>query len=248
MNTLIKISPNMLFLNHPSFGNFNSEIVFGLFKHVDIGFSKSLGLDPFSSTPCIISYNLSMDCPMCCKEGFFHYILLCCSDNYWCQWLFQFAHEYCHHLIDGDFSGELKGLMWFEESVCELSSMYHLHNLALDWECSGQELKTRFAPSVRDYLNRLLDNPLLEETCHPGFLHGWANLLQGDQYQRPHYRAIAARMLPLFVENPHLWKVILHFGDMRRWVSLEELFFHLENKLSPDHSGALLKLRDLLLS
>ena len=66
---------------------------------------------------------------MCSNIGNDRIIYLHTRGDFWCQWIYQFAHEYCHHIINGTMTGELSGLMWFEESVCELASMYNLNSL-----------------------------------------------------------------------------------------------------------------------
>lgn len=51
----------------------------------------------------------------------------------------------------------------------------------------------------------------------------------------------------VFEENNHLWKIILHFGDMRKWDSLEDLFDHLLHTSDDSYSVSLRKLYNLLL-
>lgn len=247
---IISISPNMSFVLDPAFGTFDMGIVAEIFQLVDINFSKTLEVSPFSSKHCRISYNHSGDFPMCCQEEEFHHIYLRCKDNYWCQWMLQFAHEYCHHLINGNLSGQISGLIWFEECICELSSMYHLHSLALHYKASPIANIQRYAISVHDYLDKRMkvEQNIASDVILPGFLSKWAPLLQEQEYHREHYRAIAARIFPLFIENPCLWKIILHFGDMRNWHTLEELFQHLSLNVTPDYSESLEKLRLLLLT
>ena len=107
-----QIAPNMSFIDDELFGNYDKEIVFSLLKTVDIIFSNSMGVKPFSSSHCTISYNHFKTNPMCCDSCNGHYIFLYVKENYWCKWLYQFSHEYCHHLINGKMSGDLKGLKW----------------------------------------------------------------------------------------------------------------------------------------
>lgn len=56
---------------------------------------------------------------------------------------------------------EISGLMWFEETICELSSMYHIHNIYKAWSSyptfSTQNIK---APIFRDYLDGLLSRAM----------------------------------------------------------------------------------------
>lgn len=250
MASYTQISPNMWIEEDSCFGNYSKAVVYGLMRSVDDFFSDTLELTPFSSTPCIVSYNHTLDVPMCCHNGDFHHIYLRCTGDYWCQWVFQFAHEYCHHLIGGKMSGEISGLIWFEESVCELSSMYHLQNLGHLREHIPEALPRRYAPSFLDYLENRIScgAEYYSEISHQGFLRKWGSHLQEPKYDRKMYSAIASQMLPLFLENPHLWKIILHFGDMRRWHSLDELFLNLRNHATQDYSDSLEKLRFLLLS
>lgn len=245
-----QIAPNMSFIDDDSFGNYDKEIVFSLLKTVDIIFSNSMELKPFSSSNCTILYNHFKANPMCCDSCNGHYIFLHVKGNFWCKWLYQFSHEYCHHLINGKMSGNIKGLKWFEETICELASMYNLKIMADIWEKSDISIKLRFVQAFRDYLNDLQnENPLLyEQTLHPKFLQFWDNRLKDPICHRDLYNAIAVLIFPLFLENPHLWKIILHFGDMENWESLEDLFLHLRRNATPDYSDSLEKLHLLLLS
>lgn len=148
---------------------------------------------------------------------------------------------------------EISGLMWFEETICELSSMYHIHNIYKAWSSyptfSTQNIK---APIFRDYLDGLLSRAM-EKGLRVGhiplqtILQSWDSLLRENVYHRDHYNAIAARMFPLFLENPYLWKMILHIGDSRQWNSQEELFAHLERNADDSYSDSLIQLKNLLI-
>lgn len=141
----------------------------------------------------------------------------------------------------------LKSKAW--SAVCELASMYNLNSLFRIWSQYPQSVQRHYAPSFQDYLNDLLaENPeLYASTLHPKFLQSWDSLLRENVYHRDHYNAIAARMFPLFLENPYLWKMILHIGDSRQWNSLEELFAHLERNADDSYSDSLIQLKNLLI-
>ena len=252
MSEVIHIAPNMWFSRDEKFGVFDVYIIFDILCDVDLTLSTALQLLPFSSRPCLISYNDFKDCPMCCDDmhgG--HRILLNTKGNYWSQWIYQFAHEYCHHLIDGRLIGGIWGMMWFEETICELSSMYNLHCAAESWEHSTNPSKAHFAQAHRDYLNDLLRRGEIYESApfpHRGFQPFLDNLSIAREYRRDLYRCFATMLFPLFLSNPRLWKIILHFGDMRGWNSLEELFGHLECTSSDDYRDSLLQMENLLFS
>ena len=217
-NCTVQIADNLFFEDNESFGKYSRYIVYDILRSIDINFSECLGLESFSTCKCVIRHQ--PENPMCCQSGTDHYIYLSAHDNYWCKWVYQFAHEYCHHLINGKLSGEITGLIWFEESICELSSMFNLYKMY---------------------------EQLLSQTLRGGWLNQWMPILSEPRYHRDYYNVIAARIFSLFCENPYLWKIILHFGDMRQWNSLESLFDHLIRNSHDEYSKTLLTLRDTLL-
>ena len=158
--------------------------------------------------------------------------------------MYQFAHEYCHHLINGTLSGEWSDLMWFEETICELSSLYNMNKMIGFCMTNGLQV---YAPSVEGYLNNLLsknkDTYCLSVDC--GWYRQFEDSLKVKQYQRDLYNAIAVMMYPLFIENPRLWKMILNIGDIRSWTSLEDLFSHLEATADDSYRDSLSWLRRL---
>ncbi len=253
MNEIVQICPNITLVHDEGFGDFCVPIVSDVIMNIDMAFSRALSIHFFSSKPCIIKYNHFKDEPRCSDTADGRVIYLHTHDDYWCQWAYQFAHEYCHHLINGPMIDEISGLMWFEETICELSSMYHIHNIYKAWSSyptfSTQNIK---APIFRDYLDGLLSRAM-EKGLRVGhiplqtILQSWDSLLRENVYHRDHYNAIAARMFPLFLENPYLWKMILHIGDSRQWNSLEELFVHLERNADDSYSDSLIQLKNLLI-
>lgn len=246
---LLQIAPNLYIdEQNSSFGNYNHNIIYDLLNSIVSEFAKCLEIEISLTTQCIIEYHPSL--PMCCNTGILRTIFLNTKEDYWCQWIYQFSHEYCHHLINGNMLGEMKGLVWFEESICELASLYHLYCCHQRWNTSSNLLKTLYAPNIQDYLNDLLSMypQLVSDTHHPGFLYDWLPILEQPILHRDYYNALAVRMYPLFVENPHLWKIILYLGDVCCWHSLEELFDHLSRQADDSYSDSLDHLKSLLLS
>ena len=224
-----------------SWGKYDVNVVFGIIKDVEFDFSYCLG--NANKKTCILRHIESG--PKCIGQDM-HIIYLSAKDNYWCQWIYQFAHEYCHHLIDGTMSGEIKGLLWFEETICELSSLFHLNNF---WhKCLITPSLFHYAPSVQDYLYGLCteNSQLVELFCQES-LSQWDDLLKEAVYHRDIYNAIAVSILPIFLQNPKLWKMILYFGDIRSWNNLYELFDHLVYTATDDYRDSLLRLKKLLL-
>ena len=230
---------NIIINKNDAFGNVNYEVVRALLYMVDRNMMDALG-QPYSSTKqCVIVP--TEDVPMCSNVGDQHWIFLKTKENYWCQWVYQFAHEYCHHLIDGSLSGEWSDVLWFEETICELSSLYNLNRMI--GFCAANGLQP-YAPSVLDYLKDLLtkNSKTFNLSTDGGWYGRYEVSLREVKYQRELYNAIAVLMFPLFIENPCLWKLILTIGDIRSWASLDELFGHLEAFADDSYRESLVRL------
>jgi hypothetical protein len=231
--------PNIIINESTAFGNPNYAVIRNLLYMVDRNMMSALGRPVFSTQKCYVLYRELG--PMCSHVSDQRFIFLCTKNDYWCQWVYQFAHEYCHHLINGTLSGEWSQLTWFEESLCELSSLYNLREMVCFCERCGLQM---YAPSVRRYFeNCMTKNTNVIHLCSSG---GWyseyADILSNEHYRRDLYNSIAVLMYPLFVENPNLWKIILNIGDINLWNSLEELFIFLRSQADTTYVDSLDKL------
>lgn len=242
------MSSNISIVKDKVFGTPDYRIVESLLNMVDENMMSAMGLPFFSTKPCVVVHTDSE--PMCSDCGDFHCIQLSTGDNYWCQWVYQFAHEYCHHIINGSLSGEWSDLLWFEETVCELSSLYNLRKM-IDFCQSNDNLFLGYATSVESYLYNLLtkNKGTYNLSNNGGWYSDYAELLKtkdrenGDVYRRDLYNAIAVLMYSLFLDNQNLWKILLHVEDIRMWSSLEALFDHLYATADESYAGSILKLR-----
>lgn len=238
-----RISTNLYVAEGPRFGNYNKDIVYRLLQQVQIDFSNWIGNDVFHTSDCIISYK--DECPTIYDNGQIgHKICLHVSGDDWWRWVYQFSHEYCHHLINGTMSGDISGMIWFEEAICDLSAIAHLKRLIVLCDV----LRIDSLLSYKDYVILCLHANLgsAQKNCREYLRSNMATLEQ-PVYQREIYSNLSATILPFFEENNHLWKIILHFGDMRKWDSLEDLFSHLFYTSDDSYSVSLRKLYNLLL-
>lgn len=247
---LEQIAPNLYISDNLGWKEYKKEYIHDLLKSIDINFSKALETLPFQSHNCFIDYTHGN--PLCSKlmSVDCHIIRISAYGDYLARWVYEFSHEYCHHLINGAFEADITGVIWFEEAICELASMYHLYQTHKDWSASQDINKLQNAHSFQAYLDELLKKnlQLVNVTHHQGWLSSWVPFLSEPIYYRDHYNSIAVRMLPLFLENPHLWKIIAHFGDSRKWNSLQDLFDYLFETVDDSYSYHLKKLKDLLFS
>lgn len=236
-----RISTNIYVAEDPHFGTYNKQIVHRLLQQVQIDFSCWIGNHVFLTSDCFIFYQ--DECPEIYKMGEFgHRICLNVKGDDWWRWVYQFAHEYCHHLINGTMSGDVTGLMWFEETICKLSALCHLDRLiAL---CGVFLIDNRIKDWIVSCRNANLGS--VQNNCRE-YLRQNLDILGQPSYQRGIYSNLSATMMPLFQGNPCLWKIILHFGDMRRWPSLDALFRHLRETADDSYSLSLEKLKRLLI-
>lgn len=233
---------NIILTENAAFGNTNYYVVRALLYMVDNNMMEAIGKPYFSTRLCVVVP--TEEDPMCVKEGEQHIIFLATKEDLWCQWVYQFAHEYCHHLIDGSLLGEWSDLLWFEETICELSSLYNLNKM-IEY-CINNELQL-YAPSVKNYLENLLtkNNGAYKLNAEGGWYKQYEESLKEEGYKRDLYNAIAVLMYPLFVDNPNLWKLILNIGDIRSWTSLDELFNHLEVTADGSYRESLGRMRKM---
>lgn len=233
---------NIVIQEDETFGNANYRVVRALLYMVDANMMTALERPRFSTKKCVVIH--TEDVPMCAKMNEQHLILLSTKNNRWCQWVYQFAHEYCHHLIDGTLSGEWSNLLWFEETICELSSIYNLGKMIGFCDSNGLQ---SYAPHVKEYHENLLTKN--KDSFHLGIEGGWYSeyktLLSEKEYFRDLYNAMAVQMYPFFLDNPHLWKIIQHIGNIRMWNSLEDLFVHLDENADKSYKTSLKKLKTM---
>lgn len=128
--------------------------------------------------------------------------------TYWAQMTYQFSHELCHVLCD--YKDNPNPNKWFEESVCELASLFVLRRSAETW-------KTRPPyPNWKDYSGALAKyaRERLEAARLPEgkTLAAWyrenAGELAKNATDRARNTVVAAELLPLFEKEPERWESV----------------------------------------
>jgi len=91
---------------------------------------------------------------------------LAAQDTYWAQYSFQFAHEFCHALVN--FSNNPRQLvryppnanLWLEESLCETASLFTLRAMSRSWRIAPPYPAWRgYAPWLNVYAEQRLALP-----------------------------------------------------------------------------------------
>ena len=138
-------------------------------------------------------------------------IRISARDTYWCQYVYQFSHELCHVMTNFDRHREHKH-KWFEESLCELASLFVLHRLATVWkEHPPAEIidAVEFAPHFRAYADEVGDdvgNVQADRPDLPHWLTKHINALEANPFNRELNRTLAVALLDRFLEDPSLWR------------------------------------------
>ncbi len=130
--------------------------------------------------------------------------------TYWSQYVFQFAHEFGHVLCGRrPPRGEHP---WFEESICEVASLFVLRRLAEQWETDPPHARWKgYATSLRQYAERRMQQARLPAGVS---LSEWyrrhADALRSTPYDRAKNRIVAGALLPLFEQAPTQWAAVVH--------------------------------------
>ncbi len=146
-----------------------------------------------------------------------NYIFLLTENHYWCQYAYQFTHEYCHHLIESNFVYNIDKFGWFEEAICELASLHSLIQMSADWkEHPAVPERFDYAPEFEIYANKIISkyedqivqpvNELIKHNIYE---------LSNNRYLRYLTGLIAVSLFPLFKEKPALWDCVTYIGKIK---------------------------------
>jgi len=146
---------------------------------------------------------------------------LTARDNHWAQYSFQFAHEYCHALIN--YSNDERGLtrdrryanLWLEESLCETASLFTLRALSRSWIATPYAAWRNYAPWFSAYAEERLALPehhLPAGTSFAVWFRANEPALRQDSTRRDRNTIIAAQLLPIFEKQPRGWGALTFFS------------------------------------
>lgn len=176
-------------------------------------------------------------------------ILIANKDRYLPEYIYQFSHEYCHYLIsnEGNISDRFG---WLEETICEVSSFYVLAKISQKWKINfpysnwDSEWK-----KIDQYLACLLDK-IKEKDNFNNWLAEKLDSLYMNKEDRESNKVIAKKILPLFLERPHLWNALLDFKDIKfnGQTSLEEFMQSWESISQNLYKSDVIELKKTLLN
>ena len=137
-----------------------------------------------------------------------YFVRLNTGQTYWAQYSYQFAHELCH-ILCGYREGEAHN-KWFEESLCELASLYVLRQMGQTWKMRPPYSNWKgYAKALTGYADeRMSKVKLAEEMTLAKWYADNAEQLRKSATQRELNQVVATLLLPLFEKEPSHWEAI----------------------------------------
>jgi len=130
------------------------------------------------------------------------------GETYWCQYAYQFAHEFCHVLCG--FDEDWKGNMWFEETLCEMASLYVLRAMSKAWETDPPYSNWKgYHKSIAKYVQNVIDKrEKLDRDGLCAYYEKHKETLQKDCCRRDLNGTMAVVLLELFEAEPERWEAV----------------------------------------
>ncbi len=132
--------------------------------------------------------------------------------TYWAQYSFQFAHEMCHVLCDC--KPQENPNHWFEESLCEMASIFVMRKMAVTWKTDPPY------PHWKDYSKALdayaTDRIALGKVPGGKTFVQWLAENESDMRlnstDRARNNVVAGVLLPLFEAEPAMWEAVTYLN------------------------------------
>ena len=137
-----------------------------------------------------------------------YFVHLDTGETYWSQYAYQFGHEFCHILCNYDTDDT--GNKWFEESICEMASLFVLRRMGETWKTQPPfDHWKSFAPNMTAYAEQLIEKNSLDDSTTLAQWYGeHRHDLHGSSTKRELNNIIAVALLPLFEESPQHWESV----------------------------------------
>ena len=136
----------------------------------------------------------------------------------WCQFAYQFSHEFCHVLSRHECLRDNPN-NWFHETICEIASVFTLRRMAERWRTNPPYPNwADYAESLKSYVQEHLSCQELQLPAGvtlPTWLLSHEEELRKCPYQRDKNTLVAYTLLPIFESDPMGWNSIGRFPSSR---------------------------------
>ena len=160
------------------------------------------------------------------------------GNRFWCQYSYQMAHEFCHVLCR--FRNGSSRNLWFEESLCELASMFSLRAMARDWKTKAPYPNWKgYSVAIHDYVSDLEKKYAMPDGMTlVDFYKENAEALSKNPTDRPINGRVALALLSAFETNPEHWPAVayLNSGKGKDDISFANYLRNWNEQAPPKHS------------
>ncbi|MDB6071134.1 MAG: hypothetical protein JWL81_2305 [Verrucomicrobiales bacterium] len=131
------------------------------------------------------------------------------TDYLWCQYTYQFSHEFCH-ILCGFREQAGNRNRWFEETLCEAASLFVLRRLSDVWvESAPYQGGREYAPEFRRYAQTVMDSRSQVGNGRLGnFYLKNRKTLESTPRDRSLNGAMALPLLELLEGSPQSWEAV----------------------------------------
>ena len=158
------------------------------------------------------------------------FVQLTAKDRKWSQYAYQFSHEFCHLLVE-PYAQRSGPNAWFEESLCEMCSIYALRRMAEQWTHDPPyENWATYAPHLASYANDWLGDrkhqlPAGMDICE--WVASHEHELRTNPLRRDKNGVVAQALLPLFEQYPSGWNAVRALPVVRDSSNVDDLRTHI---------------------
>jgi len=157
--------------------------------------------------------------------------------TYWSQYAYQWAHELCHILAN--FKNDGRENKWFEETLCEVASLFAIRQMSKTWEHSPPYPNWKnYRHALGNYAKDIIDSrEKLTLKQLASYYQTHRGTLRKSSTERTLNGAIALALLPLFEEEPTRWEAIAYLNTTpaSKGITLTQYFAKWRNDAPPKH-------------
>ena len=133
------------------------------------------------------------------------------TGTFWSQYVYQFIHEFCHVIIE-PIQPSSGPNHWFEEAICEASSLFTLRRMAERWKTDPPyENWASYSSALAEYAHGRLSAPqraLPSTMSLPEWLAEHEDALRSDPYGRDRNAVVGYQLLPILEARPGAWNAV----------------------------------------
>ncbi len=138
------------------------------------------------------------------------------GDRLWANVAYQFAHETCHFMTRFYLQPLDRPMRWFDESLCELASLFVLRRMAATWATAPPYPHwASYSAALDSYDKERLQH--LRTFVSPNDFRSWLSeelpALNRDAVIRDLNAIVAWWLLPVFLDDPMIWKATEFIND-----------------------------------